>query len=333
MYRDTIFIFYIIAIFISLLCLALIAVVLVNKDYRRNKLYLSTRNFAVTVTMTGILYFIFYYREVVQQKFELAIPYRVADYILCCSLFLCWMIFIYKTLDNDKYRRVYRFAWAIFILRLSSSLVVTTGFMGSYYDIANDTVCIIWSSTEVLFSIVTVILIALFAIYGVKENVSSLRGKYIVFCSALLIIWSGIQCIVDVGLFFGRFGVSAWSLEVPDFTGPVMFLCNLATFVFVFREDFSPLFFHGENDRSGNNAKDSRESVFDSIAEKYRLTVREREVLELVYEGYTNPDIGSKLYISINTVKKHTHNLYEKLDVRNRMELAHLINSQESSCK
>ena len=69
--------------------------------------------------------------------------------------------------------------------------------------------------------------------------------------------------------------------------------------------------------------------MLDTIAEKHKLTHREREVMELVYEGLTNPDIAEALFISRNTVKHHVHNLFEKLDVSTRIELVHLINIQK----
>lgn len=53
----------------------------------------------------------------------------------------------------------------------------------------------------------------------------------------------------------------------------------------------------------------------------YPLTSREIEIIELVKKGYTNSHIGEELYISINTVKKHLNNIFQKLDVMNRVEL------------
>ena len=50
------------------------------------------------------------------------------------------------------------------------------------------------------------------------------------------------------------------------------------------------------------------------------LTEREIEVLQLIAEGLTNQEIGSRLYLSPNTVKVHAHNIYGKLGVNNRTQ-------------
>ncbi|MGK0365242.1 MAG: DNA-binding NarL/FixJ family response regulator [Saprospiraceae bacterium] len=47
------------------------------------------------------------------------------------------------------------------------------------------------------------------------------------------------------------------------------------------------------------------------------LTRRETEILELITNEYTNPEIAEKLFISIRTVDTHRRNLLEKLNMKN----------------
>jgi LuxR family maltose regulon positive regulatory protein len=50
------------------------------------------------------------------------------------------------------------------------------------------------------------------------------------------------------------------------------------------------------------------------------LSERELEVLQRIAEGLTNREIADRLYLSLNTVKVHTRNIYGKLGVNNRMQ-------------
>jgi LuxR family maltose regulon positive regulatory protein len=50
------------------------------------------------------------------------------------------------------------------------------------------------------------------------------------------------------------------------------------------------------------------------------LSERELEVLQLIAEGLTNREIASRLFLSLNTVKAHTRNIYGKLGVHNRTQ-------------
>ena len=51
------------------------------------------------------------------------------------------------------------------------------------------------------------------------------------------------------------------------------------------------------------------------------LTRREKEVLKLIAEGYTNPQIAEKLFVSQTTVDSHRKNLMAKLNVKNTASL------------
>jgi DNA-binding NarL/FixJ family response regulator len=55
---------------------------------------------------------------------------------------------------------------------------------------------------------------------------------------------------------------------------------------------------------------------------KCALTDRELEIVVLIAEGNTNKEIASKLFIAENTVKVHVKNILNKLELRNRQQLA-----------
>lgn len=50
------------------------------------------------------------------------------------------------------------------------------------------------------------------------------------------------------------------------------------------------------------------------------ISSREWEVLQLIAEGLSNQEIARTLFISLNTVKTHTSNLFAKLDVQRRTQ-------------
>jgi len=52
------------------------------------------------------------------------------------------------------------------------------------------------------------------------------------------------------------------------------------------------------------------------------LSVREREIVGLIAQGFKNKDMAERLFISEQTVKNHLHNIFDKLGVSDRLELA-----------
>ena len=69
----------------------------------------------------------------------------------------------------------------------------------------------------------------------------------------------------------------------------------------------------GESGNSSGGAKGRERSP---------LSAREREIVALVAQGYKNKEMAEKMFISEQTVKNHLHNIFDKLGVSDRLELA-----------
>ena len=57
-----------------------------------------------------------------------------------------------------------------------------------------------------------------------------------------------------------------------------------------------------------------------SLVAQLELSKRELEILNLLARGYSNQEIAAKLFVSVSTVKTHIQNLFEKLDVKRRIQ-------------
>ena len=57
-----------------------------------------------------------------------------------------------------------------------------------------------------------------------------------------------------------------------------------------------------------------------TATEEAAISPREIEVLELIADGCSTPEVAQKLYISQKTVKNHLSSIYEKLDARDRTQ-------------
>jgi DNA-binding CsgD family transcriptional regulator len=60
-----------------------------------------------------------------------------------------------------------------------------------------------------------------------------------------------------------------------------------------------------------------------------QLSPREKQILALIAEGYTNPQIAEKIFLSTFTVDSHRKNLLTKLGVKNTASLVRLAVEQK----
>ncbi len=67
--------------------------------------------------------------------------------------------------------------------------------------------------------------------------------------------------------------------------------------------------------------------IKDDFIKTHSLSKREEEVLGYMIENLSNPVIGEKMYVSVETIKSHRKNIYRKLGVNNVLDLYKLLQS------
>jgi two-component system nitrate/nitrite response regulator NarL len=64
-----------------------------------------------------------------------------------------------------------------------------------------------------------------------------------------------------------------------------------------------------------------------------RLTLREREIVQLIDAGLANKEIAGRLHIQVSTVKNHVHNILEKVGVHRRAEIVRQLKGSPASLR
>lgn len=180
-------------------------------------------------------------------------------------------------------------------------------------------------------------------------------GGYVCFMIILLVISINITSFFDVpatkvaGLAFGvlyigeMLGFGAAYLLTTFLSND--YLLGVITFLLTGALLFANMFFLTERDLTETSLGKMTESDDDRldiealeekrttealtrVIEEYSLTVRESEILPLVYKGRTIARIQEELYISAGTVSTHINHIYRKTGVKGRQELLDLIDEQ-----
>ena len=131
--------------------------------------------------------------------------------------------------------------------------------------------------------------------------------------------------VAGFGLMFGRIGDAAGNLTgilLNDKLIPLVIIssiCFAVTFI-VFFLLYNKLYMLIPQ------ALPSQEERLNALIQKYELSLRETEVLNLIIKGASNGEISAKLFISENTVKFHVRNILKKTCCSNRTELITALN-------
>jgi DNA-binding CsgD family transcriptional regulator len=98
-------------------------------------------------------------------------------------------------------------------------------------------------------------------------------------------------------------------------------------FIFVFfgGNTFLPLYLNYGINLSLFMIEPLKDLSFDDFCRKYEVSPRESEIIREICNGLSNKEISDTLFISLQTVKDHTHRIYIKTNVRSRSQLMNLV--------
>ncbi|NMC36746.1 MAG: helix-turn-helix transcriptional regulator [Bacteroidales bacterium] len=96
-------------------------------------------------------------------------------------------------------------------------------------------------------------------------------------------------------------------------------------FTFFLGNVFLPVYFSYGTSMIALSAETDKGISLDKFCSRYEISPRESEVVKEICNGLSNKEISDKLFISLQTVKDHTHRIYIKTNVKSRVQLMNLV--------
>jgi len=130
-----------------------------------------------------------------------------------------------------------------------------------------------------------------------------------------------VMAFFGISVMIFPFSVIQYFTQKPLLPGfmerPILFICLfVCTILFTVKYFNRPAYFDDKN-------------LTGYFKDTFAITNRESEIVQLVLQGHSNQLIGEKLFISTRTVESHLYSIFQKLGVKNRIQLANLIQTNK----
>ena len=99
------------------------------------------------------------------------------------------------------------------------------------------------------------------------------------------------------------------------------------TFIFSFfaGNSFLPLYLNYGNCFTFAYESSFKDITFEQFCTRFEISPREKDIVLEICKGLSNKEIAETLFISLQTVKDHTHRIYTKVNVRSRVQLINML--------
>ncbi|MEA4921888.1 MAG: helix-turn-helix transcriptional regulator [Eubacteriaceae bacterium] len=325
MNTTIIFLAYVFAGFVGFSAVALVMLLIKHKDVGKSQLMKAMCGFMLSSFLLGIIYFVTDCLDTLYGGHPYSAPVRLADMWLFIIMGYFWLKVIRTSVieegmepdDPEKPVKV-----SVIVL-LALAVPEYVFFMDPYYYVYPGwprSYSYIVETIMFCFFIVFDIIYIFKAFCRIKNRGTCI---YLLIVTAAVMansIWNGVATLWVIK---GSLTIETWNTQVNDPTAVLLLIINVMTLIFVFYHDFSPVYFRHREE--GEKEELSDEERLEILAENRRLTKREKEVMVLAFEGCSYEEMAEQLFISKYTVKRHMHNIYEKLEISTRMDLVNQV--------
>jgi DNA-binding CsgD family transcriptional regulator len=118
---------------------------------------------------------------------------------------------------------------------------------------------------------------------------------------------------------------------------PLLFFTNqnyigiLFIFTFFAGNAFLPVYFSYGTLLPAFARQPGKDLSFEEFCKKFEVSPRESDIVREICNGLSNKEISEVLFISLQTVKDHTHRIYIKTNVKSRVQLINLVKEEMGS--
>jgi DNA-binding CsgD family transcriptional regulator len=103
------------------------------------------------------------------------------------------------------------------------------------------------------------------------------------------------------------------------------FIAVIFIFTFFAGNTFLPIYLSYGTLLTVFSAEPVKDLSFEEFCKKFEVSPRETDIVREICNGLSNKEISDKLFISLQTVKDHTHRIYMKTNVKSRVQLIYLV--------
>ena len=87
-----------------------------------------------------------------------------------------------------------------------------------------------------------------------------------------------------------------------------------------------PIYIRYKSDLSKLLPENEMSESFEQFCKTFEISPRETEIVNEICKGLSNQQIADRLFISLQTVKDHTHRIYSKTNCTSRSQLIRMVN-------